>query len=197
MKNIVLIGMPGTGKSVVGRALADRLGYTFVDVDDLIVEAAGKTLPEILRTDGLDAFVDLEGRISVDGEVLTNQVAALALQMTLGDGFQGLGAVGQGMLAALLLGFHGSAEHFLGALAAADEVQHPAKQGEQQNGYDPCQLVGELGVAVDDDDDHQQTQQPQGHGEYLVVLAQCGDPQQETADLHEQGHAEYEKACKN
>ena len=63
MKNIVLIGMPGTGKSVVGRALADRLGYTFVDVDDLIVEAAGKTLPEILRTDGLDAFVDLEGRV--------------------------------------------------------------------------------------------------------------------------------------
>ena len=45
MKNIVLIGMPGTGKSVVGRALAERLGYTFVDVDDLITEAAGKTLP--------------------------------------------------------------------------------------------------------------------------------------------------------
>lgn len=66
MKNLVLIGMPGTGKSVVGRALADRLGYTFVDVDDLIVEAAGKTLPEILRTDGLDAFVELEGRVGED-----------------------------------------------------------------------------------------------------------------------------------
>lgn len=49
MKNIVLIGMPGTGKSVVGRALAARLGYGFVDLDDLIVERAGKTLPEILR----------------------------------------------------------------------------------------------------------------------------------------------------
>ena len=50
MKNIILIGMPGTGKSVVGQALAERLGYAFVDADDLIVEAAGKTLPEILRT---------------------------------------------------------------------------------------------------------------------------------------------------
>ena len=52
MNNIVLIGMPGTGKSVVGQALASRLGYEFVDVDDLIVEKAGKTLPEILRQDG-------------------------------------------------------------------------------------------------------------------------------------------------
>ena len=34
MKNIVLIGMPGTGKSVVGRALAERLQFTFVDVDE-------------------------------------------------------------------------------------------------------------------------------------------------------------------
>ena len=63
MKNIVLIGMPGTGKSVVGRALADRLGYTFVDVDDLIAAEAGKTLPEILRSEGLDSFVELEGRV--------------------------------------------------------------------------------------------------------------------------------------
>ena len=60
MKNIVLIGMPGTGKSVVGRALAARLGYGFVDLDDLIVERAGKTLPEILRQDGLEAFYALE-----------------------------------------------------------------------------------------------------------------------------------------
>lgn len=63
MKNIVLIGMPGTGKSVVGRALADRLGYTFVDVDDLIVEDAGKTLPQILRTEGLERFLEIENRV--------------------------------------------------------------------------------------------------------------------------------------
>lgn len=66
MKNIVLIGMPGTGKSVVGRALAQRLGYTFVDLDDLIVEAAGKTLPEILREDGLEEFFRIEETIGVE-----------------------------------------------------------------------------------------------------------------------------------
>ena len=63
MKNIILIGMPGTGKSVVGRALARRLDYTFLDVDDLIVEQTGKTLPQILRTEGLEAFLTIEGEI--------------------------------------------------------------------------------------------------------------------------------------
>lgn len=63
MRNIVLIGMPGTGKSVVGRALAERLNYEFVDADDLIVESTGKTLPEILRSDGLEAFLAIEERV--------------------------------------------------------------------------------------------------------------------------------------
>ena len=75
MKNIILIGMPGTGKSVVGRALAKRLEYTFVDVDDLIVQAEGRTLPEILRTDGLEAFLDVEGRI---GRTLTCEDTVIA-----------------------------------------------------------------------------------------------------------------------
>ena len=60
MKNIVLIGMPGTGKSVVGRALAEHLNYTFVDIDDLIAEAAQKSLPDILRTEGLEGFLKIE-----------------------------------------------------------------------------------------------------------------------------------------
>ena len=63
MKNVVLIGMPGTGKSVVGRALAERLHYEFIDADDLIVESTGKTLPEILRKDGLEKFLSIEGRV--------------------------------------------------------------------------------------------------------------------------------------
>ena len=62
MKNIILIGMPGTGKSVVGRALARRLGYTFLDVDDRIVEQAGMTLPEIFGLRGWKRFWRLKAR---------------------------------------------------------------------------------------------------------------------------------------
>lgn len=85
MKNIILIGMPGTGKSVVGRALAERLHYTFVDADDLIVRATGKTLPEILRTEGLEAFLSIEGRV---GETLNceNTVIATGGSMVLSEG---------------------------------------------------------------------------------------------------------------
>ena len=66
MKNIVLIGMPGTGKSTVGKALAERFGYDFVDADDLIVQTTGKTLPEILRQDGLEAFYKIENKVGTD-----------------------------------------------------------------------------------------------------------------------------------
>ena len=82
MNNIVLIGMPGTGKSVVGQALASRLGYEFVDVDDLIVEKAGKTLPEILRQDGLAAFYKIEGQVGLELE-RTHTVIATGGSMVL------------------------------------------------------------------------------------------------------------------
>ena len=66
MNNIVLIGMPGTGKTVVGRALAEQLNFTFVDLDDIIAEKAGKRLPEILREDGLEAFLALEEQVGLE-----------------------------------------------------------------------------------------------------------------------------------
>ena len=84
MKNIVLIGMPGTGKSVVGHALADQLGYTFIDADDLIVESAGKTLPEILRQDGLEAFYRIEEQVGL-GLNCENTVVATGGSMVLYD----------------------------------------------------------------------------------------------------------------
>ena len=58
--NIVLIGMPGSGKSTVGRALAEALGRPFVDTDALIVEAAGRPIPEIFATDGEEVFRTME-----------------------------------------------------------------------------------------------------------------------------------------
>ena len=57
MKNIVLIGMPGSGKSTVGVLLAKALGYSFVDVDLIICKEAGKPLQEILDNEGLDFFL--------------------------------------------------------------------------------------------------------------------------------------------
>jgi shikimate kinase/3-dehydroquinate synthase len=58
--NIVLTGFMGTGKSRVGREVADRLGRPFLDLDDLIVKRAGKTIPEIFAEDGETAFRVLE-----------------------------------------------------------------------------------------------------------------------------------------
>ncbi|MGH2458490.1 MAG: shikimate kinase [Chloroflexota bacterium] len=54
--NIVLIGFSGTGKSSVGRLLADRLDWPFIDTDDLIVERFGKAIGAVFRDQGEAAF---------------------------------------------------------------------------------------------------------------------------------------------
>ena len=59
-KNIVLIGMPGSGKSTVGVVLAKLLGMNFVDGDILITQREGCTLQEILDERGLEAFLRVE-----------------------------------------------------------------------------------------------------------------------------------------
>ena len=56
MKNVVLIGMPGCGKSTIGNLLARKLGRKFVDADEEIIQLAGKSIPEIFAQDGEDAF---------------------------------------------------------------------------------------------------------------------------------------------
>lgn len=60
VRNVVLIGMPGCGKSAVGRALARRLGKEFLDLDRLIEADAGKPIPRIFAEEGEDAFRALE-----------------------------------------------------------------------------------------------------------------------------------------
>ena len=61
--NVFLIGMMGAGKTTVGRLVADKLGYRFVDTDDLIERVAGKTINEIFAEDGEDAFRELEAQV--------------------------------------------------------------------------------------------------------------------------------------
>jgi len=60
MKNIILIGMPGAGKSTAGVILAKTLGRTFVDTDIAIQERTGRLLQEIIDTEGPDAFLKIE-----------------------------------------------------------------------------------------------------------------------------------------
>ena len=62
-ENIVLIGMPGSGKSAVGKILAKKTGKPLADTDRLIVREAGKSIPDIFREDGEPAFRDLESGI--------------------------------------------------------------------------------------------------------------------------------------
>ncbi len=62
-RNIVLTGFMATGKSSVGRQLASRLGYDFVDVDGLIEAEAGMPIPAIFTRQGEAAFRELEARM--------------------------------------------------------------------------------------------------------------------------------------
>ena len=62
-ENLVLIGMPGSGKSSVGATLTETTGKPLADTDRLIVEKAGKPIPDIFREDGEPAFRDLESEV--------------------------------------------------------------------------------------------------------------------------------------
>jgi shikimate kinase len=61
--SIVLIGSRGSGKTTIGRKLADRLWQTFVDVDDLIVRRVGKSIKDIFDQDGEPRFRDVESEV--------------------------------------------------------------------------------------------------------------------------------------
>jgi shikimate kinase len=62
-KSIVMIGLMGSGKSSIGRRLADALGLEFIDTDDEIIKAAGCSIPDIFEIYGEQAFRDLEERV--------------------------------------------------------------------------------------------------------------------------------------
>ena len=66
MKNIVLIGMPGVGKSTVGVVLAKMAGMKFVDSDLVIQEKTGQLLSEIIAERGPDGFIEVENRINAE-----------------------------------------------------------------------------------------------------------------------------------
>ena len=60
---ITLTGFMGSGKTTVGKVLADFLGCPFMDLDDLVVKKAGKSIPDIFAQDGEPAFRQLEAQV--------------------------------------------------------------------------------------------------------------------------------------
>ena len=84
MKNVVMVGMPGSGKSTIGVILAKSLGFDFVDTDLVICKREGKRLQEIIDTEGLEKFLEIEQQV---GEEISpvNSVVATGGSMILSD----------------------------------------------------------------------------------------------------------------
>ena len=66
LRNIVLVGFMGSGKSSIGRELKQSVGYQLIDTDHIIEDQTGKSIPEIFAQDGEDAFRDMETRLLED-----------------------------------------------------------------------------------------------------------------------------------
>ena len=75
-ENIVLIGMPASGKTTVGQLLAQRLDRAFIDTDDLIVAKAGKSIPDIFAQDGEVVFRQIESDVIREVGAKTGAVIA-------------------------------------------------------------------------------------------------------------------------
>ena len=74
--NAILIGMPGAGKTLLGKEIADRMGREFVDIDDMIVEHEGMSIPEICEKKGESYFRKVETEMLEQACVKTGLVIA-------------------------------------------------------------------------------------------------------------------------
>lgn len=64
MKNIILVGMPGAGKSTLGVTLAKKIGYGYIDSDSVIVAREGKLLCDLIEELGNDGFLEVEAKVN-------------------------------------------------------------------------------------------------------------------------------------
>ena len=93
--NIILIGMPGVGKSTVGVILAKELGFQFVDSDLLIQRQEKRLLKQIIEEDGIDGFIEIENQVnrSIDTH---NAVIATGGSVVYGrEAMENLGRIGK------------------------------------------------------------------------------------------------------
>lgn len=75
-KNIILVGMPGCGKSTVAKILGEKLNRNVIDTDELIVEKTNRTIPDIIEKDGEETFRKIESECAfLAGQKLSNIIA--------------------------------------------------------------------------------------------------------------------------
>jgi shikimate kinase len=79
-RNLVLVGFMGSGKSSVGRIVSSLTGFALVDTDTLVAQKAGKSIPDIFRSEGEEHFRELEA------EVLRGLVGRIGLVVATGGG---------------------------------------------------------------------------------------------------------------
>ena len=94
--NIILIGMPGAGKSTIGVILAKILGYQFVDSDLIIQDRQKKLLKNIIKDEGVDGFIQIENEINssilVDKTIIATGGSAIYGKEAM-DHFKNIGKV--------------------------------------------------------------------------------------------------------
>lgn len=73
--NIILIGMPGVGKSSAGVVLAKVMGFNFVDSDLIIQEKEGRLLKDIIAQSGIEKFIEIENRINSEININNTVIA--------------------------------------------------------------------------------------------------------------------------
>jgi shikimate dehydrogenase len=76
-QNVVLLGMPSSGKTTVGKALSQIMGREFIDTDDEIIKKAGMSIPEIFATKGESAFRDIETDVIKEVSTQNGKVISL------------------------------------------------------------------------------------------------------------------------
>ena len=76
-KNLVFLGMMGSGKSSIGTMVSKKLNIPFIDIDDLIEERVGMTVSEIFESNGEDYFRNLEEKITIKSLKQKNVVVSL------------------------------------------------------------------------------------------------------------------------
>lgn len=74
--NIVLIGMPSAGKTTIGKMLEEKLGKEFIDLDDMIIAKASKSIPEIFQESGEAGFRAIETEVAIEASKMNNKIIA-------------------------------------------------------------------------------------------------------------------------